>query len=262
MDKSEYPKIVKDLEEFRDLFIEYAELIETTKAQAHNEQLAKKIYFLREKISKITPFIKYYFDEANEYYIYPLAGRAINLFEDVFNPIVYNALELCGGFMLTIDAINRCIGLYALLIERKKSIVDLRITPLLDIINLIEKNLRKSFKSLPKDETEVQDHIETILNVRDIKFSRDKVSFKYSSKSYKPDFVIEDLETVIEVKFCNSKEDESKIIAEINDDIVAYKTKFKILIFIVYDMAIIRDEDRFKEDITDNRNVYVRVIKH
>lgn len=270
MNKKEYIIAIKDLKEFSSLISEYREIIpvltqEIAEKKA-NTTLGNKFNKIREEINKRIPIIKYYLREAGQsanfrYVSAPIAGGRvydIDLLDNIFN------LPSLSGvtYQNIIDIVNRCIGFYEYLVKSKKSIVELQEAPLLDIINLIEKNLRKSFKKSPNNETEVQDHVETIFNVAGIKFSRDKVSFKYSTRSYKPDFIIEDLETVVEVKFCNSKGDESKIITEINDDVVAYKTKYKILIFIMYDMGVIIDEDKFKEDITDNHNVYVNVIKH
>lgn len=266
MEKSKYPEIIKELEEFKNLFIEYGiiyhNLREGGAADSDKGKLGMDLYLLREKINKKAPVIKYYFDEAGESYNLPLAGRTISLLEDVFNPVVYNVLISCGGFQLTIDTINRCIGFYEYLVETKKTINDLKTTPLIDIISSINKNLRKSFKKPPKDENELLDEIETILNNKNVKFSREKESIAYSSKSYIPDFVIKDLEAVIEGKLCNSAGDEKKIIPQINDDIVAYKTKYKNLIFIVYDVGTIRDVDKFKENIKDVPGVYIEVIKH
>jgi len=271
MDRKDYSKAIKELQKFREEIEKYDRNTKALpRAERSSQELAIRMKYLtkklRERINNKIPIVSYYLKEVglSTDYIYVSApaagGRAfpISLLNDIFNFPPYSGINIST----TIDIIDRGIGFYKYLVKSKKTIVELQEAPLLDIINLIEKNLRRSFRKLPQNEIEVQDHIETILNARDIKFSRDKVSFEYSSKSYKPDFIIEDLESVVEVKFSNSKKDESKIIAEINDDIVAYKTKYKILIFIIYDLGIIIDEYKFKDDITDNHNVYVKVIKH
>ncbi|HAJ57555.1 MAG TPA: hypothetical protein DCL35_07290 [Candidatus Omnitrophica bacterium] len=263
MYKNEYPKTIQNLREFKNLFVEFAQLTEKVKLASHNdEKSAMEFIGLREKINNKIPVIKYYFDEAGESYTYALAGRTISLFEDMLNPTIYSILTSFGGFLLTIDAVDRCIGFYNHLVETKKTIVDFKVTPIVDIINLIKRNLRKAFKTEPKNESEVQDCVELILNVANVNHSKEKESFEYSSKSYIPDFVIKDLETVIEIKLCNSKDDESSIIGEINDDILAYRTRYKILIFIVYDVGIIRDEDKFKNYLKDASGVYIEVVKH
>jgi len=65
-----------------------------------------------------------------------------------------------------------------------------------------------------------------------------------------------------EIKFCNRKEREKEVIAEINDDILAYATKYGNMIFVVYDAGFIRDVERFTTHFENNEGVVVRVVKH
>ncbi len=53
-----------------------------------------------------------------------------------------------------------------------------------------------------------------------------------------------------------------EIIAEINDDILAYRTKYGNLLFVVYDLGFIRDVDLFAAHFEESQGVMVRVIKH
>ena len=55
---------------------------------------------------------------------------------------------------------------------------------------------------------------------------------------------------------------EKEIITEINDDILAYQTKYGNLLFVVYDVGFIRDIDRFIDSFEKSTNVIVRVVKH
>jgi len=130
------------------------------------------------------------------------------------------------------------------------------------IITAIRRALRKSFKDPPEDEPAVQDHMETIFSSLGFRFSRERERFSYSNKSYLPDFVFPDIGTVLEAKFCDKREKEKRIIAEINDDIVAYSTKYANLVFVVYDVGIIRDQAGFYTDIQENPNVIVEIVKH
>lgn len=132
-----------------------------------------------------------------------------------------------------------------------------------DLIFLIQNNLRKLIRNKPKSEKEIQDAIENLLigTKYETLFVREKISIPFSSKHYFPDFTSESLDTIIEAKFCDSPEDEKKIIAEINDDIVAYKTKFNNLIFVVYDLGFIRDIDQFKKPFETMKMVTVLVVK-
>ena len=130
---------------------------------------------------------------------------------------------------------------------------------LIQIINLGEKKLRKLIRETPKTEKEVQDKYEDLLIANDIQYSREFPTIEYSSKKYIPDFSIEKLSLAIEIKLC--KNAEKPLIAQINDDILAYRTKFKNLIFLIYDLGQIRDVDLFKESIEQNEDTIVQIIK-
>jgi hypothetical protein len=124
------------------------------------------------------------------------------------------------------------------------------------------KNLRKNVKKRPVEEKEIQDVIEIMLNSKGYVFERGKVRIGYSSKEFIPDFTFEDLNAVLEVKFCKTDTKEKDIIDEINADIPAYTTKYNNVTFLVYDLGIIRDIDLFGEDIEKNNpRIKVLVIK-
>lgn len=267
LEEKEYPKVVKELEEFRDAIIEFFNIkSESKRTGSISGKDTDKLNQLRQEINQRIPVIKYYFEEVNEGYL--CHGRApatiggwsyaIDIFDSLFETDNF----LRPGTSKVVDTLNQCIGKYQFMVKTRKSIVDLNVAPIFDIINTIEQNLRKCFKKQPSTEIEVQDEVEKILNIRQIKCNRDNESFAYSSKSYRPDFVLEDFGTVIEIKLCNGKEDEKKIIAEINDDIQAYLSKYKLAIFFIYDVGFIRDVDLFKKDLTKNQKVLVYIIKH
>lgn len=130
------------------------------------------------------------------------------------------------------------------------------------ILDLAENKLRKTIRQTPKNERDVQDKFEDLLTARDVKYLREQEKIVYSSKTYHPDFCFPKINTVLEIKFCDKQEREKLIISEINDDIVAYKTKYPNLIFVVYDLGYIRDIDRFKEDIEAEDSIVVKVVKH
>lgn len=130
------------------------------------------------------------------------------------------------------------------------------------IINLIEHKLRKVIRSVPSNEKEVQDALESLLIGADVAYSRETVSIEYSSKTYKPDFSVDKLDLAIEVKFCAKGDREKEMIGEINDDILAYQTKYGNLFFVVYDVGQIRDSDRFTGAFERHNNVIVSVVKH
>lgn len=135
-------------------------------------------------------------------------------------------------------------------------------TDTLKIITSIQRSLRKLFRTKPNSEKEVQDKLEDLFNAQQLKFKREQEHIPYSSKTYIPDFTFEDISGVVEVKFCNSQDNEKEFIAEINDDIKAYSTRYKNLIFVVYDSGgFIRDQEKFKQDIQTN-SVFVEIVKH
>ena len=132
---------------------------------------------------------------------------------------------------------------------------------LVKLLNLIEHKLRKVVRNTPTREREVQDALESLLIGADVPYSRENDSIEYSSKTYVPDFTFQMIDVALEVKLCSRPNREREIIAEINDDILAYKTKYGNLIFAVYDLGFIRDVDRFGESFEESEGVIVRVVK-
>lgn len=130
------------------------------------------------------------------------------------------------------------------------------------VVNLAEKSLRKIIRDVPSSEKIVQDSFENLLIGAEISYSRETESIEYSSKTYKPDFVVKDIQLPVEIKLCNRKEREKELIAEINDDILAYQKKFKSMFFIIYDIGFIRDIDKFSSEFTEQQNIILSVIKH
>ena len=130
------------------------------------------------------------------------------------------------------------------------------------LINTIEAKLRKLIREIPSREKDIQDAIENILVVRDYEYHREIEHIPTGSKSTVPDFTLDSLGIALEVKFCNKSVNERQILEEINADITAYQSKYQRLIFIVYDLGIIRDVDRFGADIRRQEDVHLSVVKH
>lgn len=133
---------------------------------------------------------------------------------------------------------------------------------IIKLIRLMENKLRKVVRVPPTREREVQDAVENLLIGADIEYSRESPLIEYSSKNYVPDFSMAKLDLVLEVKLCAKEGREKVIIAEINDDILAYRTQFGNLLFVIYDLGHIRDVDRFGEQFETHEGVLVRVVKH
>ena len=130
------------------------------------------------------------------------------------------------------------------------------------IINIAERKLRKTIRGKPTYEKEIQNAFENLLIGTDVPYSRETERIEYSSKAYTPDFTIQKIDLAIDIKLCARERREKEIIAEINDDILAYQTKYGNLFFIVYDVGFIRDTDRFIGAFEKNQNVIVKVVKH
>lgn len=132
--------------------------------------------------------------------------------------------------------------------------------------NYIYKRFRLMFKEVPKNEYEVQDKLENlfIANNMDkgIDYDRETGKFKFSGREYIPDFIIPKYNMCIEVKYIKEVLRKSKVIEEINADITAYKKEYKNILFIIYDVGIIRDELELKRDIEKTEGVHVIIVKH
>jgi len=133
---------------------------------------------------------------------------------------------------------------------------------LIKVLNLVERKLRKVIREKPAREREVQDALENLLIGADVEYSRETDSIEYSSKTYIPDFSLLRLDLALEVKLCSRPDREKEIIGEINDDILAYKTKYGNSLFVIYDVGFIRDSDRFVDTFEESNGIVVRVIKH
>lgn len=133
---------------------------------------------------------------------------------------------------------------------------------IIKLLDLADNKLRKTIRETPSSEKEVQDKYENLLIATGINYLREQEKIVYSSKTYHPDFSFKRIKTVLEIKFCDKKSREKEIIAEINDDILAYKTEYPNIIFIVYDLGFIRDIDKFKDDIESEDAIIVKVVKH
>lgn len=132
---------------------------------------------------------------------------------------------------------------------------------LFEVLRISEVNFRKLFRRKPTSEKEVQDRYAAMLNSYDINFLREKGA-SYSVKTYKPDFALPEIDLAVELKFCNSDKREKELILELNDDIPRYKTKWKQILFVIYDTGHIRDVAGFKGSFETQENVIVQVVKH
>jgi hypothetical protein len=132
---------------------------------------------------------------------------------------------------------------------------------ILKIITLAERRLRKATRDTPSCEKDVQDTFETLLLGADIPYSREAGTVEFGLKMYRPDFTVDTISMAIEIKFCNRNERPKELLAELNDDLRAYSTRWSNILFVIYDTGHIRDVERFIEPFESDQ-VVVRVVKH
>ena len=70
------------------------------------------------------------------------------------------------------------------------------------------------------------------------------------------------LNLALEVKLCKNKQKIGSLVDEINADIRAYSKKYEKLLFVVYDIGCIQDEDEFKNDLDNQSTIFVEIVKH
>jgi len=130
------------------------------------------------------------------------------------------------------------------------------------IRNTVESKLRKVIREGPENEQEIQDAIENILIIKDYEYHKEIIRVPSGTKSTIPDFTLDNIGLAVEVKLCKDAIDERRILEEINADISTYKSRYPKILFVVYDLGVIRDMDRFGRDILSHDGVYLAVIKH
>jgi hypothetical protein len=221
--------------------------------------------------------------------------RVATLLEEVFGPAskyyhFFKAVRFyaAGGFILQawdlqaaldhrhnegfIDGLNKCIGIFEACIDELErnpisKVYQAKDTPkessvLIKIMTLADRKLRKTVRSIPQREKDIQDAFENLLIGADMLYRREHPHIAYSSKAYVPDFTFEKIDLALDVKLCAKGAREKEMIAELNDDIMAYKTKFGNVMFVIYDVGMIGDVDRFTSEFKTRDDVIITIIKH
>jgi len=144
--------------------------------------------------------------------------------------------------------------------------LDLKRDEIVGLTNFLQANLRKAIFETPKKEKDIQNAIEQLLIgkglTKGINYDRETGRVKVSIKESIPDFIFPKLDLALEVKFSTTKDKSKTIVDEINADIRAYTKKYSNLLFLVYDLGSIRDEDEFKNGIVNKTNINVIIVKH
>ena len=130
----------------------------------------------------------------------------------------------------------------------------------LEIVNLLKRRLPRAFRGRPETELDVQNGFETLLAGAEIAYEREGALIACSSRTFVPDFTFPGLQAALELKLCDRPDREKEIIAEINDEIAAYRTRYPQIVFGVYDLGFIQEPDRFCGAFEAHDGVWVRVI--
>lgn len=195
------------------------------------------------------------------------AERLLDLPKDTF-PLFYT--DRMGGHMDTLWGTQKQImemaGLHTgMLRTHLESATDYMEDEFENFANFIRSKLRASIFTTPTKEVEVQNAIEALLIGRNmtkgIDYDRETGKIEFSGKEYIPDFVLPKMNLSVEVKLLRPGK-KSSIIDEINADITAYSTKYERILFVVYDLGVIRDEAEFRRDIENaGANIKVVIVK-
>jgi hypothetical protein len=130
------------------------------------------------------------------------------------------------------------------------------------VMELLYLNLRKHFEKKPPEyEREVQRAIQLILDAGGLQFDREAEQFRFSIKGWRPDHV-SPAGIALEAKLCRRSEDAVRIVEEISADILPYRSRFRAVIVVVYDLGYIVDEAKFRGDFESLDGVYVLIRKH
>lgn len=129
------------------------------------------------------------------------------------------------------------------------------------VADLIEKKLRTCVRGRVLNEKQVQEALEMLLGISEILTHREQRGIPVGSKMTKPDFTIEALSLAVEVKLVKAAADEARVIREISADIQGYQQEYPHLLFVVYDLGVIRDFDRFKSGLASAR-IRLILVKH
>jgi hypothetical protein len=122
----------------------------------------------------------------------------------------------------------------------------------LKLLELLERRLGTAFRGAPQTERELQDGLETLLSGASIEYTRgDRPG---------PAFVFKPLHAVLELKLSAGPGREEEIVASIREDIEAWRSFCKHLVFGVCHDGFVR-ETEFAQAFKSEDGVLVRLIR-
>lgn len=182
--------------------------------------------------------------------------RNLDPFDHLFTPVYRISLVPAA-----LDAIDQALGVYEHLLA-DDGVIQLNSRDALDIASSIERALRPSFSAPPTREKEVQDVVATILRSLGVNFHREKETAPVGPKSFVPDFTVPNLNLAIETKLASPNHPASAVQEELTADIAAYRTRWKHLLVVVYDLGVISDPHRLRDENMKHFGITVIVVKH
>jgi hypothetical protein len=189
----------------------------------------------------------------------PMAGRrshVVDMFDNVF--IDFDDVSLIPYLE---DHLEQVIGAYEAMLADPSLVPPLG-ADALDIEGAVIRALRPSFKDPPTGEKEVQDAVANILRAVGVEFTREQDTAPVGPHAFKPDFVVGSMDLAIEVKWLGPKTSVSDIQEQLAADVVGYRTRWKRLLVVVYDLGRISDPEHFKRENMKRFGVAVVVVKH
>lgn len=161
-----------------------------------------------------------------------------------------------------VDMIDQAIGVYQH-VQANTGFVSLPRRNLIDIESAIERTLRPHFRlGPPGRESEVQDAIEDVLIALGVMYTREKERVPVGPRAFTPDFILSDFDLALEAKFANERHSSSAIQEEMTSDISAYRTRWKYILFVVYDLGVISDPYQMRRENMKLYGVSVVIVKH
>ena len=162
-----------------------------------------------------------------------------------------------------IDAVYTNLSLLISIVENS---INIKKDERENLKNFVKVNLRKAIYNTPENEKTIQNALESLLVgkglVKGLDYDRETGRVKIASKEVIPDFIFMRMNLALEVKIIKEKDRISKVIDEINADIIAYTEKYSSILFVIYDLGIIRDEEEFLSGFNNKNNVDCIIVKH
>ncbi len=202
------------------------------------------------------------------------SNKVVPLLKRVDLQYYYNFLQSSQKFNLDLSSVTLIPALSIMKSQLEMAIEETKIQvekgldedEIINLKSFLKSKLRRAIFVEPQSEQEIQDTIEQLLIgkglSKGIDYDREKGRVQVSIKEFIPDFIFHKLDLALEVKLCKDKTKSKRLVDEINADIRAYSKKFSNLLFLVYDLGIIRDEDEFKKDLDNKEKISVIIIKH